>query len=411
MSIQKPTFAIVLDKRKSNSNNEYPIKLRATFNRKTRLYALNIAIAEADFQKLFSTRLREQKLKDIRFECDEMLQRAREIDKDLKEFSFEGFKTKLSPTQLSSVDNSKIQPLFEKYIEELKIEGRVSTYQSYQSTLNSLLSFKKKLKWEDVNSKFLNSYERWMIANGKSTTTVGIYLRTLRAVYNLAIENKYIEQENYPFSKKKYRIPAGRNIKKALTSAEIKSIFTYEVLHNKEKEEARDLWIFSYLSNGLNIKDLCKLKYSDLKDGKITFVRAKTERTTKSNRKQIEVMLHPKAVEIIARWGNKDHAGSQRIFPILPPDCSPEDERRLVQNKTRVINNYMKKIGDELGISKKLTTYVARHSYATMLKRSGVSIEFISESMGHMVLKTTENYFDNYEDETKKKYVNLLTNF
>ncbi|MFT7072629.1 MAG: integrase [Patiriisocius sp.] len=411
MSIQKPSFTIVLDKRKVNATGEYPIKLRVTYERKSRLYSINLSAAETDFDKLFSSKLRDQRLKDIKFECDEILHKAKEIEKELTDFSFEQFKNLFSPTYAGTADNTKIETLFKEYIEELKKEGRVSTYQSYESTLNSLLSFKKCLSWDDITVQFLNKYEKWMLAQAKSITTVGIYARTLRAIYNLAIERGYTDIKSYPFGKKKYQVPAGRNIKKALITAEIKSIFDYPVLKHPEKEEARDLWIFSYLSNGMNVKDLCRLKYENLQDGKIRFVRAKTELTTKSNRKEVEVILHPKATAIIEKWGNKNQSDSNYIFPILTAGCSAEDERRLVQNKTRVINNYMAKIGKELGITKKLTTYVARHSYSTVLKRSGVSIEFISESLGHSNIQTTESYLDSFEDETKKKYSNLLTDF
>ena len=71
----------------------------------------------------------------------------------------------------------------------------------------------------------------------------------------------------------------------------------------------------------------------------------------------------------------------------------------------------MKRIGVQLGISKPVTTYTARHSFSTVLKRSGVSIEYISESLGHSSLQTTENYLDSFEDDVKRKYADLLTNF
>lgn len=71
----------------------------------------------------------------------------------------------------------------------------------------------------------------------------------------------------------------------------------------------------------------------------------------------------------------------------------------------------MKRIAGEIGIDKNLTTYVARHSFSTVLKRSGVSTEYISEALGHSSLATTQSYLDSFEDETKKQYANLLTKF
>ena len=71
----------------------------------------------------------------------------------------------------------------------------------------------------------------------------------------------------------------------------------------------------------------------------------------------------------------------------------------------------MKNIGNDLGINIKLTTYSARHSFATALKRSGAPTEFISESLGHKDLKTTENYLDSFEDDMKESYQRQLLNF
>ncbi len=71
----------------------------------------------------------------------------------------------------------------------------------------------------------------------------------------------------------------------------------------------------------------------------------------------------------------------------------------------------MKKVGLELGCQTKLTTYVARHSFATVLKRSGASIPFISECLGHKDTKTTENYLDSFEHSMKESYQKQLLNF
>jgi len=80
-----------------------------------------------------------------------------------------------------------------------------------------------------ITPVFLNQYEAWMLNNGRSTTTVGIYLRSLRTIYNKGIEAGIVDKESYPFKKGKYQIPAGRNIKKALTIGEIQKIFEYPV--------------------------------------------------------------------------------------------------------------------------------------------------------------------------------------
>jgi len=73
-----------------------------------------------------------------------------------------------------------------------------------------------------------------------------------------------------------------------------------------------------------------------------------------------------------------------------------------------VINHHMKKIGMDIGYDKPLTTYAARHSFATVLKRSGAPMELISESLGHKSLQTTEAYLDSFEDNTRRKFMENL---
>jgi integrase/recombinase XerD len=88
-----------------------------------------------------------------------------------------------------------------------------------------------------------------------------------------------------------------------------------------------------------------------------------------------------------------------------------ERERTLIKYFTKFVNRWLKKIADKLGIDKDITTYSARHSFATVLKRSGAPIEFISESLGHSEMSTTQGYLDSFEDDVKREYTKALLNF
>ncbi|MBR8840981.1 MAG: tyrosine-type recombinase/integrase, partial [Stigonema ocellatum SAG 48.90 = DSM 106950] len=90
---------------------------------------------------------------------------------------------------------------------------------------------------------------------------------------------------------------------------------------------------------------------------------------------------------------------------------TPERELAVVRQFTKTINKYMGRIAQSLGMDKDVTTYTARHSFSTVLKRSGAPIEFISESLGHQDIRTTESYLDSFEDDVKLQYANALTAF
>ena len=135
-------------------------------------------------------------------------------------------------------------------------------------------------------------YEHFMVEeSGKSNATVGIYLRSLRAIFNQAVEENEIEKEYYPFGKRKYQIPATKNTKKALTKEQLSVLFNSKPKLPQQKK-AKDFWFFSYACNGMNMKDIALLKYKDIQDGKIEFYRAKTKLTSKANLKPITVYLN-----------------------------------------------------------------------------------------------------------------------
>ncbi len=411
MGVIKPSFAIIQDTRKVTKEGLFPLKLRVTFNRITRLYGISKELTEEQFSKLYSSKLRDENLKDIRLYCDAIKQKAEEVTDKIETFTFDKFKDAFFVNHEEEAKTNDVYKNIEVYINQLQEEGRVSTASSYQCTLNSLKKFRKKLTFDDITVKFLNDYEKWMLAQDNTSTTIGIYLRSLRAIYNQAIDNGIITKEGYPFKKNKFQIPKGNNIKKALTLEEVSRIFKYPTIEFTPEDKAKDFWCFSYLCNGLNVKDIARLKFKNIDGDKIMFVRAKTERTSKSNQKEISIYMSPEAKEIFEKWKNKDIKPENYIFPILEFNITPQKERDLIQNITKLINKYMKRIASEVEIDKNLTTYVARHSFSTVLKRSGVSTEFISEALGHSNLATTQSYLDSFEDETKKQYANLLTQF
>jgi integrase len=169
------------------------------------------------------------------------------------------------------------------------------------------------------------------------------------------------------------------------------------------------MWFFSYLCNGINFADMLTLKYSNIRNGEICFLRAKTSRTSKV-KKEVCAIVTPEIQSIIDRWGTKPQLANNYIFPYLTGKETPMEEKTVIRNVTRLCNKRLKKIGKSIGIEG-ISTYTARHSYATVLKRSGANIAYISESLGHNDLKTTENYLASFEKEERIKNSALLTNF
>ena len=113
-------------------------------------------------------------------------------------------------------------------------------------------------------------------------------------------------------------------------------------------------------------------------------------------------------IAIIEKWGNKDKSPGNFVFTVLDTGISPLRQYELVHLFIRFINDWMKHILKNLGIDKKATTYVARHTFSTVLKRSGASTEYIQEALGHSDVKTTENYLASFGKDVKREFAYRL---
>jgi integrase len=350
--------------------------------------------------------------KDIRLDLEALDQKANDIISRLEAFDYSRFESLLYADDLVYGD---VYSYYRKQIQELKKSDQLGTASNYSSSLNSLIAFKPELTFAEITVDFLKDYERWMTKRGKSPTTVGIYLRPLRAIINQAIGDGIIGAGFVsPFGskgKKKYKIPEGRNIKKALDRESVNKILAYTPSSGIWEEKAHDLWVFIYLANGINMKDVAYLKTDNIDGEFIRFRRAKTRKTSASTL-PISIYIQDRMRQIIQRQGNLDGSKSGGfIFPIIDEADSPEKQRAKIQQMTKMVNKYMKRIAGSLGIEKHCTTYTARHTFSTILKRSGVSIQSISEALGHTSISTTKAYLDSFDDESKKEIAKALLNF
>lgn len=406
MEVYKPTATLFLDNRKSKKDGRFPVKLTIYCNPDKKRYSTGYDLTELEWDKINGDRLRDDNLKEIKIKIHSLRVSAQNVLDSLQPFSFYSFEEKFYQSAKSKTDLS-LKLWFKNYIDVLKAGGNIGTAISYQTTINSLEKFKPNMQLQDITPVFLQAYENYMVDLKKSSSTIGIYLRQLRAIINQAIDANVLKSENYPF--RKYEIPGGRNIKKALSEDDLKKILNHQPADTKQ-QKALDFWIFSYLCNGINFTDIMHLKPVNVNDNFIDFIRAKTKRTRKKDLRPIKVGLHSRAIEIMEKWKN-NNPQNPYLFPILEEGLSPITVKHRCQRFIKWVNKHMDVIRLDLEIKNKVGTYVARHCYSTVLKRKGVSTEFIKEALGHSSTAVTENYLDSFADDVKLKYANMLTNF
>jgi len=412
------TVVSMLDTRHATKDEKFPVKIRVTFNRNRKYYSTGKYLSMKDWEKLPTTKSRT--FSEVKTDIQNSFDKVKEIVQTLEDINI--FSFALLNRDMGKGMNDTLNTAFKAKINSLEAEGRSGTQLYYNCALNSIEKFAgTNILFSDVTVDWLKKYEKYMLEDrsytlnekeyterGRSYTTIGMYLRAIRTMMNEAIRAGVIKANQYPFGRDKKEITTGSGRKLALTLAQIKSIVDFSD-GNLTTDRYRDLWFFSYLCNGINFTDMLHLKYRSIQNNEISYLREKTKRTSKV-KKEIQAVLTPEMKAIIQKWGNSNKEPNQFIFPYLNGKETPMEAKVKSHELIRRTNKRLKEIGKSLNIDH-LSTYSARHSFATVLKRSGANIAYISESLGHADQKTTENYLASFEQEERIKNAALLTKF
>ncbi len=289
-----------------------------------------------------------------------------------------------------------VDSYFERQIAAMKQAGKINTAIKYTATRTSLVKFHPaKLRFEDITPNLLVDFETFLRGEGNQSNSIATKFSVLKAVYNKAVADKIFLCKENPFVLYKVGQHWTQTRKRAVHKEDIQRLIQAELPITKSPytEFARDIFLFSYFSAGINFKDIATLRYNDMEEDRIFYRRHKTG-------KAMTCRLHPQAKAIIARYAHSEAMQEDYIFPIL--DCHIHRTEQQIHNRVHKvlihINRELKEWSKRLGLVTNLTTYVARHTYATVLKRSGVSVALISESLGHSDLSTTQIYLDSFEN-------------
>jgi site-specific recombinase XerD len=281
----------------------------------------------------------------------------------------------------SSKDYSFVFVYMRKLITCMKEEGKMGTGNAYQSTLNCLIRFCGKNKcfcFSDITVAWLNDFVSWLRKSGLKTNTVNFYLRILRAVYNRA-SNEGISGVNPSSPFRKVSFANVKTVKRAIDGDSINRIVDAKVDHDRRLELSRDLFLFSFYSRGMSFVDMAFLKYSNITNGTIYYFRSKTKQP-------IQVRIVEPLRKLIEKYRNED----KYVLPIL--SSGSKSLYNQYRSGLRRYNTHLKSLSSVLGLKVPLTSYVARHSWATLARESGIPVSVISEGLGHSAEKITYTY-------------------
>lgn len=292
---------------------------------------------------------------------------------------------------VNRVNRKTVGDLFKAHINSLASSGRKSYALSIKQLYNSLIEFNGHLDipFAEMDIVWLRRYEAFLRRKGLAENTIGIRFRTLRSIYNVAIEEDAVSAELYPFKKLKVSKLHQETAKRALSKEDIERVLSYKST-NRYMRFPIDIFAFTYYCGGINFVDIAHLTKANIVDSRLIYKRQKTK-------KLIKIPLQPQAVALIEKYSSDD---SQYLFPILS-DFHKTDiqQANRIHKVISKVNERLKQIGESLNLPIPLTTYVARHSQATVMKRAGVSTAVIREIMGHSSERVTQIYLDSFDNE------------
>ena len=286
---------------------------------------------------------------------------------------------------LQSHNSLSLFNFMQEVIVELQQMGKQRTSETYRSTLRSFMQFRdgKDVFLNDINSDLMRRYEAYLIGRGITKNSSSFYMRILRAVYNRAVEKDLTINRN-PF--KHVYTGIDKTVKRAIPLKTIKQIKNLDLSLRPSLDFARDMFLFSFYTRGMSFIDMAYLKKKDLSNGILSYRRRKTGQ-------QLFIRWEQCMQEIVTKY---DNPLSIYLLPIIKP--SNGDERTQYKHSLHIINRRLKQISKILKIDIPLSTYVARHSWASIAKSKNIPISVISEGMGHDSETTTQIYLASLEN-------------
>ncbi|MCA6422643.1 MAG: site-specific integrase [Flavobacterium sp.] len=415
------SITLSLDKRRIKTNGKFPLKICVCqkYPKKQKYFPTKYEFDEEEYAKIIypSKEKREKAtITKLREELTLVKKKAVDVADKIVPFDFDFFNKKLYVTESQESD---VFYQYDLYIKKLIKEGRIKTANSnYECSKKALINFQifknnkapHLLDFKSVNVQFLDDFERYFVEIQKgSISTVGSYLRPLRAIFNIALEHNIINNNYYPFGKGRYVIPSGSKVKKALYKEELDLLYNATPL-TMEQEIAKDFWFFSYVCYGMNVKDICLLRFENIKKDTIQFIRAKTKKSKRTNIHPIVIPLIDDAYRVLKKYSITSNNKSDFVFGKISDGMTETEKSKKIDAFNKFISQHIKLLAKSVGLDSDISTIWARHSFATMVINSG-SMELAQECLGHASKKTTEAYFSGFAPNTLKDISKSIMSF
>ncbi|WP_117881279.1 site-specific integrase [Aureibaculum luteum] len=380
---------IVLRKKKL-SDGTFPIFLRVTKERESKFYTTPFSStvdewksSTGSFNKRKENYIQKNRLL-LKFK-DRALQILTELEIDNPDYTILDFDNKYRIT-FNPLKND-VFAFWDEIIEEQTRAARIGNAKVNNDAMTSVKIFHrfKKLSFKGLNPTFLNKYEVFLRSRGGTDGGIGVKMRAIRAIYNMAIQRGLIKESYYPFRAYKISKLKGKSAKRALSFEEIMEIVNLDLEGYSHLINAKNFFVFSFYTRGMNFKDMVELEWNDIHSNCIHYIRSKT----KGN---FRIKILPPVQDILDYYQIYGYE-NKYVFPLLyREDYTPTQVANRKHKVLGIYNKQLKELAELCDIKKNISSYVARHSFANCLKQKGVATDIISESMGHQNLAITQAY-------------------
>jgi len=395
---------ILLYESKTLKNDKHPVVLRVTHESKRKYFTLgegnkSYSCTEKQWDKSAGKfrknqddyKVLNQILLDIHKSANDIILR---MDLDKETFTFDRFERAFG--RIKPKDD--MASVFEEEITRLEKAGRIGYSKIFKATQIAIETFsqRKDVRLRDINFKFLMDFESSLLGKNDKKNTISVYMRTLRTLFNNCIRYGYIKEEHYPFFSRTN--PNGYSLRglkqetspRAISKDSICKIRDLSLTNKSTLYDDRNYFMFSFYCKGLNFHDLANLKWSNIENGRLKYTRAKTGGL-------LDMELLDPAREIVEYY--RKNSSSDFVFPILQSDIEdPKIRYSRTKNAIKRFNKNLKKICTAAEIDS-ITSYVSRHSWATIMRQAGISTDVISESMDHKTVAQTVTYLKKFDKE------------
>jgi integrase/recombinase XerD len=388
------SYKLALDERRAKQDGTFPLVVRVTFNRKVNTYQTGIFLKSEHWDKntLQVTKAASNSLalSSKATEFYVKVQKAILTIENNQEFTFEDLKNLLYPTIVKKEKQKSFREYADCVMADMRKSGRTGGALVYLTAVNRLIDYcgNKDILFSEIDYTFLDGFKSKLLEQGLKKNSVGNYFRSIRALYNKAIKAKIVSRDLYPFHD--IPIKTEKTAKRAIKIDELRKLYMHPKETESQEWHAANYLFLSYTLRGISFTDMAYLKESNIKNGCIVYRRRKTQ-------KLYTIKLHQVAVLILNYY--KDSANGY-LLPIFPKGMVEDSEqsKKISRQWIKTTNKYLNRIAVQCGVNANITTYVIRHTWATIAKRLGYPNEMIAEGMGHEYgNKITNIYLDEFD--------------